>query len=304
VNTAQSEQFAQAGWALMRAGNARGALDQFKSALAADPENTNALAGLAQSHLNLDEIAAADEPVGALLRLTPNSAAGHRLRAETLRRKRQSYTAAKAAREAVALDPREPLGYHILALCLSDHKDHKGAIAVCDEGLAAAPNAAYLFAQRADNILELRGGKAAEPDVAAALRLAPDSEYALRVAARTAVARNQLDRARDMLSLVLRRNASNREALSLYLMTEPRHRILRTLYIFRYWRKEKGALGWAVYFGLWAVFIALMLPIALVTNVAGLFVGFGVRFFLKAQFDAHRKEVQAHFAKFALRGGF
>jgi tetratricopeptide (TPR) repeat protein len=305
MSAAQSEPLAQAGWALIRAGNARGAIRQFNDALAADPENTNALAGLAQAHLNLDELALADQAAGDLVRIAPNGATGHRVRAEILRRRKRPCEAAKVAREAVALDPREPLGFHILALCSSDRKEHQAAIAICDQGLAVAPASPVLLAQRADNLLELRGPKAALADIEAALRLSPDSEYVLRVAARIALAQNQLERTRDLLSIVLRRNANNRAAVSLFLMAEPgRHGILRGLYIFRYWRKAHGALGWAAYLGVWAAFIIVALLLALVTNVAGLFLGLGIRFFLKSQYDAHAREVQAHFAKFALSSGF
>lgn len=305
MSAAQSEPLAQAGWALVRAGNPRGAMRQFKDALAADPENTNALAGLAQVHLNLDELNLAEEAAGDLVRVAPNGATGHRVRAEILRRRNRPYEAAKVAREAVGLDPREPLGYHILAMCSSDQKENKAAIAICDQGLAVAPASSVLLAQRADNLLELRGPKAAEANIEEALRISPDSEYVLRVAARIALAQNQLERTRDLLSIILRRNANNRAAVSLFLMAEPeRHRILRGLYIFRYWRKENGVLGWATYLGVWAVFIVVALLLALVTNVAGLLLGVGVRFFLKSQYDAHAREVRAHFAKFALSGGF
>jgi tetratricopeptide (TPR) repeat protein len=301
VTAAQSEPLAQAGWALISAGNARGAVRQFTSALAADPENTNAFIGLAQAHLNLDEITEAEDSASAILRLAPNSAAGHRIRAETLRRRIRPYSATGIAREAIALDPREPLGYHILAMCYSDRKEFNQAIAVCDEGLAIAPGSFLLLAQRGANRLELSGPKAAEPDIAAALRLRPDSEYVLRVAARIAIAQNQLDRARDLLGVVLRRNANNKEAVSLFLMTEPhQHRILRGLYIFRYWRKEHRVLGWAIWVGVCILLIAA----ALITNILGFLLVFGARIFLKSRHDAHAREVQAHFAKFALHGGF
>jgi tetratricopeptide (TPR) repeat protein len=301
MSTAQSEPLAQAGWALISAGNARAAVRQFKSALAADAENTNALTGLAQAHLNLDEISEAEESASAILRLAPNSAAGHRLRAETLRRRIRPYSATGIAREAIALDPREPLGYHILAMCYSDRKEPRQAIAVCEEGLAVAPDSFLLLAQRAANRLELSGPKAAGPDIEAALRLSPDSEYVLRVAARIAIAENLLDRARDLLGVVLRRNANSKEAISLFLMTEPhRHRVLRGLYIFRYWRKEHRVLGRAALVGVWI----LLIVTALITNVLGFLLVLGARIFLKSRHDAHAREVQAHFAKFALSGGF
>jgi len=301
MSAAQSEPLAQAGWALISVGNARGAVRQFKSALAADPENTNALIGLAQAHLNLDEIKDAEDSASAILRLAPNSAAGHRLRAETLRRRIRPYTATGVAREAIALDPREPLGYHILAMCYSDRKEFSRAIAVCEEGLAIVPASFLLLAQRAANRFERSGPKAAEPDIEAALRLNPDSEYALRVAARIAIAQNQLDRARDLLSVVLRRNANSKDAVSLFLMTEPhRHRVLRAIYVFRYWRKEHRVLGWTAYVGVWILLIAA----ALITNVLGFGLVLAARVFLKTRYDAHAREVQTHFAKFALGSGF
>jgi tetratricopeptide (TPR) repeat protein len=305
VGAEQSGPLTDAGWALVRVGNSRGAVRQFEAALAADPENAYALAGLAQSHLNLDELAKAEEPTTMLLRISPNYATGHRLRAEILRRRRRPAEAAKIAREAIRLDPRDPLGYHILGLAYSDQKQHKAAIKICDEGLAIAPASFVLLAQRAAARLELSGPKAADEDSEAALRLSPTSEYALRIAARIAIAQNRLDRARDLLSAVLRRNANSREAISLFLMTEPkRHRILRAMYIFRYWRRSHGGLGWAAYFGLWTLAIIGMLALVILTNVPGLLVGLGVRFFLNTRYQAHAKEVQAHFAQFALNSGF
>jgi tetratricopeptide (TPR) repeat protein len=305
VGAEQSGPLTDAGWALVRAGNSRGAVRQFEAALAADPENAYALAGLAQSHLNLDELAKAEEPTTMLLRISPNYATGHRLRAEILRRRRRPAEAAKIAREAIRLDPRDPLGYHILGLAYSDQKQHKAAIKICDEGLAITPASFVLLAQRAAARLELSGPKAAEADIEAALRLAPTSEYVLRVAARIALAENRLDRARDLLAVVLRRNANSKDAVSLFLMTEPkRHRILRGLYVFRYWRRAHGGLGWAAYFGLWAVLVLVTLVLVVLTNFPGLLIGLGIRFFLNTRYNAHAKEVQAHFAQFALNSGF
>jgi tetratricopeptide (TPR) repeat protein len=296
---------ANAGWALMRVGNTRGAADQFKAALAEAPTDTNALAGLAQAWLNEGQLQAAGEPIGALLRAAPNLAVGHRLLAEQLRRQRQLAKAMAAAREAVRLDPNEPLGYHILALCLSARKEHRLAVGVCDEGLAVSPNAAILLAQRADNLLQFKGAKAAGPNIEAALNLAPDMPYILRVAARVALAANQRVRARELLSLVLRRNANDREAVGLYLLTEPRqHQLLRTLYVFKYWRIEHGAVGVLASAGLWSLVILVMLPVLLITNVPGLLIAVGVRLFLQSQYNAHSEQVRAHFAQFALSKAF
>lgn len=301
----QSRQLASAGWALLRVGNARGAVRQFTEALAADPTNADAMAGLAQSQLNLGDLTAAGEPIEALLRAAPNGATGHRLKAESLRRRRQFGPAAIAAKEAVALAPREPLGYHILALCHTGRKDFKAALKVCDDGLAVAPGSAVLHAQRAEILLELRGPKAAEPECETALKLDPDMAYGLRTAARVALAQGDPARARDLLGVVLRRNANDRDAVTLFLLAEPRRRlILRWLYVFRYWRKAHRVLGPLAGLGALLAFIVVALAVAFVTKIPGLFVAIGGRFLLQAQYNAHQKAVQAHFASFALRGGF
>jgi tetratricopeptide (TPR) repeat protein len=305
VSAGQSQSLAEAGWALLRVGNSRGAIRQFEAALAADPANTDAMAGMAQSHLNLGQLRQAEDLIEAMLAIGPNEAVAHRLNAEILRREKESWRAVSSAREAIRLDSREPLGYHILALCLSGQKKHKDAIKVCDEGLGVAPSSAILLAQRADNILQLKGGIAAKEDILAAVKLAPDSPYVLRVAARVALARNNPSRARDFLSTLLRRNANDREAVALYVMAEPRrHRIVRGLYVFRFWCKDHGALGVAVAVGAWGVFLIVAFTLALVTNVGGLILCLGARYFLKTQHEARAKEVQAHFAKTTLSADF
>jgi tetratricopeptide (TPR) repeat protein len=307
ADAAQSRQLASAGWALVRVGNPRGAVRQFKDALAADPENADALAGLAQSYLNLGELKEADQPIDALLRLAPNGATGHRLRAETLRRRKAFKKATETARQAVALDPREPLGYHILALCHVGQKNYKAALKVCDEGLAITPGSSVLHAQRGDILLELRGPKAAAPSSDTALGLAPDSPYVLRGAARIALARNDVARAHDLLGAVLRRNANDRDAVALYLLTDPkRRRVLRALFVFRYWRKPRGVLGAALWFGVWFTVIAAAILIAIVSRIPGILVCvvLAARFFLRYQYSAHEKAVQAHFKTFSLNKGF
>jgi predicted Zn-dependent protease len=289
----------------MRAGNARGALQQFAAALAANPENQDALAGTSQTHLNLGDLNRAEEAAQALLRVAPNNATGHRLRAEIMRRKRWSLAAARTAREAIALDPAEPLGYHILALCLAQEKRFREAFKVCEEGLALQPGSAILQAQRAVNVMELKGGKAAAAGMEAALHAAPDSPYVLRAAGRIALAQNNIERARDLLGMVLRRNANDRDALGLYLLTEPnRHGYLRSAFRFRYWIKDIAPWGILLQIGLGIVFLALVIPSVVVTNVPGVIVGLGVRFFLRSQYAAHSKAVQAHFASYGLNSEF
>ena len=154
-------------------------------------------------------------------------------------------------------------------------------------------------------MLEVRGGKAAEPFTEEALRLAPDSAFVLRVAGRVALARNKLPRARDLLASVLRRNANDEEARTLYLLTDSsQYTFLRERMVFGYWCKEKGFWGALAYAGVWFLLILTLLVFVFALNVPGLFIGLGMRFFLKSQYDEHRRAVKAHFATPALNSGF
>jgi tetratricopeptide (TPR) repeat protein len=294
-----------AGKALMQAGNARGAARQFQAALADNPAHIEALSGLTQAQLTLGETAKALETANGLLRVSPNMALGHSLRAAALIRQNRSADALAAARQAVALAPRQPVGHPILAVVLAQRKAHKEAIDVCQEGLALAPTNGFLMAQMADSLLETRGGKIAEATALEALKLNADHAYVQQVAGKVALARGQIDRARALLTTILRRNAQDRNAVSLYLLTEPgRHGILRALFIFRYWSKERRVAGFLVYAGAYLGFILLAVAISAVTRGLGFLVGLGIRFFVKAQYDAHRKAVEAHFASFALKPGY
>ena len=85
--------------------------------------------------------------IQALLREAPNLPAAHRLQAEVLRRQGRAWSALAPAREAVKLDPQEPLGYHILGMVQMACHDYPAAITSCDEGLKVAPNYAVLIAR-------------------------------------------------------------------------------------------------------------------------------------------------------------
>ncbi len=168
----------------------------------------------------------------------------------------------EAARQAVALDPDEPLGYHLLALCHSGKKNHKAALKICEQGLARTPGSALLTAQCAENQLELRGVAKAEPIVEDALRLGPDSIYVLRIAARIALAGGQLERAKSLLSTVLRRNANDETAISLFLLADTNKPwIVRQTFTFNYWRRARPVVGALVHgaaiFGLIVIMVAL-----------------------------------------------
>lgn len=151
----------------------------------------------------------------------------------------------------------------------------------------------------------MKGGKAAEPAAKEALRLDMDDDYVLAIAARVALARGQLDAARDLLSPVLRHNANDEDAISLYLLSDPkRYGLLRSQFQFPCWRKENGVLGRLAWFGVWSLLLALALLLVVGANVSGIAVALGYRFFWQAQYAGHRREVKRHFAQPGLKGGY
>ena len=294
-----------AGWRLVEAGNARGAITQLTSVLARAPQHVNGLTALTQAYLNLGDIAQAQSTASALLRAAPNAAAAHRLQAEIYRRQSKVYDALPEARMAVKLDPNNVLSYHILGMTEIQAKDYKAAIKTSDAGLQVAPASAILLAQKARAVFELEGAKTAEPFADEALRFAPTETFVLRNAARIAIARGNLERAKDLLTSVLRRNANDEEAVTLYLLTNPnRHGFVRAASQFNNWRREHGVWGAIAWVSSFAGLIIVALAVAAVCNVPGVLVGLGFRFFMRAQYADHRREVKAHFAQSALKASF
>ena len=298
-------QIEQAGWRLLHAGNPRGAIREFKSALGLNAESTDALAGLSQCHLDLGEMMPAREAAQALLRVAPERAVGHRLMAENCRRRGEKRTALKHAEEALRLDPGNAVNHHILALVLFDMRDMRRALEVVGQGRRLAPDYHVLAAQEALILLELKGGKAAEPVALEAMQLAPDDEYVLDVAARVKLARGDLDEARALTTRILQRNANDEQAISIYLLSDrTKYGLLRAHTRFPYWKREHGALGWAVWLVGWVALILLIVALAFTVHVPGVLVGLAYRWFWVAQYNGHRKEVKSHFARTELKPEF
>lgn len=303
--SAQLRRAVSTGWALYRAGNRQGAIRAFNEALALDPDHAPALIGLSQCQITNGALKEAMQTIEALLRVAPNNATAHRLKADTLRRLKRRHEALKSAREAIALDPEEPIGYHILGVVQYDLKDYRAALATVREGRVRAPDDPELMAQEAMIVFEIRGGKAAQPLIEEALRLGLDSDYVRVLAASIALARNQLERARELLASVLMHNANDEEALSLYLLTDrSRYGLIRAHYQFPYWRKEHGFLGWIGWLGFWLFVVIVVLILVVATNVPGLVIGLIYRAIWETQYRTHRSAVKKHFAQLALKGDF
>lgn len=299
------EQLTATGWALYRAGNRRGALRDFEAALAIDPDNIQALVGVSQAHIALGEFRQAGETADRLLQIAPGMAQAHRIRGEVWRRMRKLGPAETFIRESIRLDPNEALGFHYLAVIQFEKKDYRGALKSVERGRRLAPWYAVLAAQQALILLHLKGPKAAEPFADEALRLGTDDGYVLTEAGRVALMRGKLRKSRELLEAVLRRDANDEDAISLYLLTEPdRYRLLRAHVQFPFWRKDNGLFGWIVWLLAWAVLIAILLVAAIGGRVPAFFVAVAYQLFWRAQYSGHRKRVQAHFAQPQLKPGF
>lgn len=296
---------AAAGWARLRAGDSHGAMRDFKAALALDPDHVDAHIGLCQTLLNAGDLAAAEAQVRALMGVSPLIPAAHRLRALVLRRRRRPREALKSARQAVALDPREPFGYHVLAACLHGLNRRRAALEIIAEGREIAPDYVVLVAQQARLLLEMRGARAAERVIEAALSQGLDSDYVLVNAGLILLARGRLEEARNLLGETLRHDANQEEAISLYLLTDPRkYRLLRAGLRFRYWRREKPVVGGVVWIGAWGAFLIATGLLVGATQMSAGVIGLGYGLFWRTQYAAHRREVQAHFVAPKLKPGF
>lgn len=301
----QADQLANNGWALYQGGNARGALREFSAALAINPDHRNALVGVTQAHIALNELSRAGEAADHLLKLEPNLSQAHRIKGEVMRRSRKLPQAEKNLREAIRLDPDDPLGYHFLGVVDFERKRYGDALKTVLEGRRVAPWYGVLAAQQALILLHTKGPRAAEPFADEALRLSPDEDYVLTIVARVALMRGRLEKARDLLEVVLQRDANDEQAISLYLLTDPRrYRLLRAHVQFPFWRKDNGAIGWAVWLGVWLVLVFLLIAIAIGGRIPAFVVALGYRLFWNQQYAGHRKRVRQHFAQPVLRPGY
>lgn len=301
----RAEQLVTTGWAFYRAGNRRAALREFAAALAINPDSVDALTGASQAHISLGELDAAEQVADRLLQLGPNSAQAHRIKGEVCRRKRRLGTASGFFLDSIRLDPNDPLGYHYLAVVQFEQKDYRRALKTVQQGRTLAPWYGVLAAQQALILLHLKGPKAAEPFADEALQLSPDDTYVLTEVARVALMLGKLQKAHDLLEVVLQRDSNDEDAISLFLLTEPdQYRLLRANVRFRFLRKDYGFLGWVAWLTVWVLLFAALIVVALAGRVPAFFVAVAYQLFWRMQYSRHRKRVRAHFAQTKLKPGF
>ncbi len=303
--TERPERLVTTGWALYQAGNRQGALRDFRAALAIDPDNPEALVGLSQAQIALNLLSDAGATADRLLQLAPDMAQAHRIRGEVLRRQRMLAQAQKYFEESIRLNPDDALGYHYLAVVQFEQKQYARALRSVEHGRRVAPWYGVLAAQKALILLHYEGPKAAEPWADEALRLSPDETYVMTEAARVALMRGKLQKAHDLLEVVLRRDANDEDAIALFLLTEPnRYRLLRANAQFQFWRKSHGLLGWLAWLLVWSLLFAVLIIVALAGRVPAFVVAVAYQLFWRLQYSGHRKRVRAHFTQAKLKPGF
>lgn len=252
----------------------------------------------------------ADVTARGLLKLAPNLADAHRLQSEVLLRLGLSMGAEEAVQEAIRLAPVDPANYQVLALIQFTEERYRHALRSIAKAREFDPTSAVLAAQHAEIMLYAKGAKAAEPFAREALALRNDDIYVLTEIARVLLLRERLEPARGLLREVLQRNADNEGAISLYLLTDQRFRLLRWRVQFSVWRKTNGLLGWVVWFLGWSVIfapipiLAVMWTNSLAILALGYSLAIGYFLFWRGQYAEHRKRVRAHFSQPRLKPGF
>jgi len=299
------ERLVTTGWALYQAGNREGALRDFRAALAIDPDNPEALVGLSQAQIALGLFGEAGGTADRLLELAPNMAQAHRIRGEVFRRQRKLGAAERYFQESIRLNSDEAPGYHYLAVVQFERKQYAQALKTVEEGCRIAPWYGVLAAQKALILLHHKGPKAAEPFADEALHLSPEDSYVMTEAARVALMRGNLQKAHNLLEVVLQRDANDEDAISLFLLTAPdRYRLLRANVQFRFWRKDNGLFGWIVWLAVWLMLFAVLIVAALGGRVPAFVVAVAYQLFWRLQYSGHRKRVRAHFRQAQLKPGF
>lgn len=292
--------------AFAAAANWQAAERELTAALALEPTSVRALARMSDCQMKLGRVERATALVDEVIAAAPNDPAGYRLKAIQQLNARSPQSAIAAAEEAVRLDPDDAANQHVLAAAHVQRKAWKEAMAAATRSRDLAPDWSVAMAQQAIIMLEMKGGKAAQPFMDEAIEAGGlENDYVLLQAGTIALARGRLAEAGDLLGELLRRNPEDESALSLYLMTDrKRHGLMRSNFRRRYWRREHGSWGWLAWGCGWTLVIAAIIPLAILTNVPGFAVVLVYRGYERLRYSAHRKEVRAHFRQVALKSGY
>ena len=126
--------------ALLDLGRVDRALSELHALLAHDPEDPDALELLALCHIRVGEPGKAREVLRAALGLAPDRAHLHYLAGHAASREKDSRQAEPAFREALRLEPEEPVYLRATAEYLAQHKRHDEALVLARRAVTVGPD--------------------------------------------------------------------------------------------------------------------------------------------------------------------
>jgi Tfp pilus assembly protein PilF len=166
----------QRGQVLLGQGRFDLAADEFRQALAADPDSglLHAVLALCLHHQDREEEATAE--ARRAIALAPDLDLGHSVLARALLARDRPDEAEVAVREAIRLDPEDPNHFGVLALIRHERRDWQGALDAAEQGLSLDPQNVVCNNVRGMALVKL--GRHAEAGATLESALAADPENA------------------------------------------------------------------------------------------------------------------------------
>ncbi len=144
------------GWALMKAGKLREAVQEFIAAAKLDPRDAGTMESLGNAYTRLGELDAAIYHYDLALKLDPSSANLHLFMANALAAKRQMDQAEQHYREAIRLNPKSAAAHSSLAKVLTFQNRMEEALGLYQQALQIDPKFAEAHKSLADVQYRLR----------------------------------------------------------------------------------------------------------------------------------------------------
>lgn len=157
---------------------ASAAADTYNLILARDAWQPDALAGMAQTHLEELRLAAAGEAAEAALQTNPRHTDAHGVLARVaLVEGRRDEAVTRARAQILAVNPRHPVGLAVLAAAALAADDDAAFTGARDQALAFSPTAVPFFLALADVLVSMHLYEQTGAVLADAVQRAPDDPY-------------------------------------------------------------------------------------------------------------------------------
>jgi tetratricopeptide (TPR) repeat protein len=162
---------------LLEQGRHPDAEKELKKALAADPENDEALAMLGRLHLDKGQDREALKLIDEALSLSPDEDYYHYLKGFALYKLGDYRKATEWTSQALALDNRQPGYYALFALILMEERKFTDALDLAEEGLAIDPENITCLNVRTQALIKLGRTTEAIETIQATLAADPENDY-------------------------------------------------------------------------------------------------------------------------------